>query len=164
MSILIATAGAGRCFGWQPLAKVSMMIMRPPQQRHGRGSTRGPSAAAVSNVSACFGRDGTASNSRALAMLAPPALGACEPENAVRSTRRWRAADSNHRSRLLLNARAVLSGGLTHCGLSQHPSKSEPRFAVLLLPDRTPTPLAGSALVLVVHQKLKPSHPNVGRY
>ena len=50
MSILIAAAGAGRCFGWQPLAKVSMMIMRPPQQRHGRGSTRGPSAAAVSNV------------------------------------------------------------------------------------------------------------------
>ena len=70
MSILIAAAGAGRCFGWQPLAKVSMMIMRPPQQRHGRGSTRGPSAAAVSNVSAGFERDGTASNSRARAMLA----------------------------------------------------------------------------------------------
>ena len=31
---------------------VNRMIMRPPQQRHGRGSTRGPSAAAVSNVSA----------------------------------------------------------------------------------------------------------------
>jgi hypothetical protein len=32
VSILIAAvAGAGRCFGWQP-AKVSMMIMRPPQQ------------------------------------------------------------------------------------------------------------------------------------
>src|SRR6266478_7832628 len=71
VSILIAAvAGAGRCFGWQPLAKVSMMIMRPPQQRHGRGSTRGPAAAAVSNVSACFERDGTASNSRARAMLA----------------------------------------------------------------------------------------------
>ena len=28
-----------------------------------------------------------------------PALGACEPENAVRSTRRWREPDSNHRSR-----------------------------------------------------------------
>ena len=49
--MLIAAAGAGRCFGWPPLAKVSMMIMRPPQQRHGRGSTRGPSGAAVSNVS-----------------------------------------------------------------------------------------------------------------
>src|SRR6516162_3861650 len=69
VSILIAAAGAGRCFGWQPLAKVSMMIMRPPQQRHGRGSTRGPSAAAVSNVLAGFERDGTASNSRARAML-----------------------------------------------------------------------------------------------
>jgi hypothetical protein len=33
--------GAGRCFDWQPAAKVSMMIMRPPQQRQGRGSTRG---------------------------------------------------------------------------------------------------------------------------
>jgi len=30
---------------------------------------------------------------------APPALGACEPENAVRSTRRWREMDSNDRFR-----------------------------------------------------------------
>ena len=34
----------GRCFGSQPRAKVSMMIMRPPQQGHGRGSMRGWSA------------------------------------------------------------------------------------------------------------------------
>jgi hypothetical protein len=39
--------GAGRWFGWQPAAKVSMMIMRP-QQRQGRGSTRGSSVAAGS--------------------------------------------------------------------------------------------------------------------
>ena len=33
VSILIAAgAGVGRCFGSQPRAKVSMMIMRPPQQ------------------------------------------------------------------------------------------------------------------------------------
>jgi hypothetical protein len=65
VSILIAAAaGAGRCFGWQPLAKVSMKIMRPPQQRHGRGSTRGLAAAAVSEVWACFEQDGAASNSR----------------------------------------------------------------------------------------------------
>ena len=57
--------GAGRCLGWQPAAKVSMMIMRPPQQRHGRGNTRGLSAAAV--VSACFEQDGTFSSSRARA-------------------------------------------------------------------------------------------------
>ena len=57
-----APAGAWRCFGWQPPAKVSMMIMRPPQKRHGRGSTRGSSAAAVWDVSACFEREGTASN------------------------------------------------------------------------------------------------------
>jgi hypothetical protein len=46
--------GAGRCFGRPPAAKVSMMIMRPPQQRQGRGSTRGLSVAAVVDVSAGF--------------------------------------------------------------------------------------------------------------
>src|SRR4029077_4755300 len=71
VSILIAAiAGAGRCFGWPPPAKVPTVIMRPPQQRHGRGNTRGSSAAAVADVSGCFARDGTASNSRARAMLA----------------------------------------------------------------------------------------------
>ena len=44
----------GRCLGWQPRAKVSMMIMRPPQQGHGRGSTRGSSSAAASGVSGSF--------------------------------------------------------------------------------------------------------------
>ena len=63
-------AGAGRCCGWQPAAKVSMMIMRPPQQRHGRGNTRGSSAAVVSDVSGFLEPDGTPSNSRARAMLA----------------------------------------------------------------------------------------------
>jgi hypothetical protein len=38
---IAAVADAGWCLGWQPRAKVSMMIMRPPQQRHGRGNTRG---------------------------------------------------------------------------------------------------------------------------
>ena len=58
----------GRCFGSQPRAKVSMMIMRPPQHGHGRGSTRGSSIAAV-GASGCSGRDGTASSLRACAML-----------------------------------------------------------------------------------------------
>ena len=71
VSILIAAgAGVGRCFGSQPRAKVSMMIMRPPQQGHGRGSTRGSSSAAAPHVSGCSERDGTASNLRACAMLA----------------------------------------------------------------------------------------------
>ena len=36
VSILTAAGtGVGRCFGSQPLAKVSMMTMRPPQQGHG---------------------------------------------------------------------------------------------------------------------------------
>ena len=65
MSILIAAvAGAGWCLGWQPRAKVSMMIMRPPQQRQGRGSTRGSLAAAVADVSAGLERDGTATLSK----------------------------------------------------------------------------------------------------
>src|SRR5260370_27364507 len=67
---IAAVADAGWCLGWQPRAKVSMMIMRPPQQRHGRDNPRGSSAAAVADVSGCFARDGTASNSRARAMLA----------------------------------------------------------------------------------------------
>src|ERR1700756_2006346 len=71
VSILIAAGGGPRRrFGWQPLAKVSMTIMRPPQQRHGRGRTWGSSAAAVWEVLACLARDGTASNSRARAILA----------------------------------------------------------------------------------------------
>ena len=71
MSILIvAGAGVGRCLGSQLGAKVSMMIMRPPQHGHGRGSTRGSSAAEVSGVSGCFGVAGTASSWRARAMLA----------------------------------------------------------------------------------------------
>ena len=61
-------ARAGRCFGWQPAAKVSMMIMRPPQQRQGRGSMSGSSEAVASEVSAGFERDGTPSNSRARAI------------------------------------------------------------------------------------------------
>src|SRR5882724_1970966 len=46
VSILIAAGGAGRYFGSQPRAKVSMMIMRLPQHGHGRGSARGCSSAA----------------------------------------------------------------------------------------------------------------------
>jgi hypothetical protein len=47
VSILIAAGGVGRCLGSQPRAKVSMMIVRPPQHGHGRGSTRGSSIAAL---------------------------------------------------------------------------------------------------------------------
>jgi hypothetical protein len=42
VSILITgTVIFGRCFGSQPRAKTSMMIMRPPQHGHGLGSIRG---------------------------------------------------------------------------------------------------------------------------
>ena len=61
----------GRFFGGQPRAKISMMIIRPPQQGHGRDNMRGWSASAVaSGISGCFGRDGTASKSRARVILA----------------------------------------------------------------------------------------------
>ena len=69
--LIVAEAGVGRCLGWQPRAKVSMMNMRPPQQGHGRGSMRGSSAAGVSVVSGGSGLTGTASSSRARAMLSP---------------------------------------------------------------------------------------------
>src|SRR5712691_5300351 len=68
VSILIAAAVA-RYFGSQPRAKVSMTIMRPPQQGHGRGSTRGSSIAAL-GVSGSFGQGGTASRLRVCAMFA----------------------------------------------------------------------------------------------
>jgi hypothetical protein len=87
VSILIAAAArVGQCFGSHPRAKVSMMNMRPPQQGHGRGSMRGSSAAGASGVSGRSERAGTASNSRAWAMLAarlPLASarsGGCDPE------------------------------------------------------------------------------------
>jgi hypothetical protein len=51
VSIPIAAGeGVGRWFGSQPGAKVSMMIMRPPQHGHGRGSTGGWSSAPASDV------------------------------------------------------------------------------------------------------------------
>jgi len=69
VSILIAAgAGVGRCFGWHPRAKVSMMIMRPPQHGHGRGSTDGSPGSAALAVLGSF--SGTASSSRACAMFA----------------------------------------------------------------------------------------------
>jgi hypothetical protein len=66
VSILIAAStGVGRCIGSQPRAKVSMIIMRPPQQGCGRASMRGSSSSAAADLSGCSERDGTASNSRA---------------------------------------------------------------------------------------------------
>jgi hypothetical protein len=63
-------AGVGVCLGSHPRAKVSMMIMRPPQQGHGHGSTRCSSVAVGSDGWGSFEGDGVASNSRARAMLA----------------------------------------------------------------------------------------------
>jgi hypothetical protein len=45
--------GAGDEVGWVPAAKVSMMIMRPPQRGHGHGKTR-ESAALIFASSAWF--------------------------------------------------------------------------------------------------------------
>ena len=71
VSILIAAGtGVGRCFGSEPRAKVSMMNMRPPQQGHGLGSTRGWSIAAAVEISGGWEGGGAASRLRARAMLA----------------------------------------------------------------------------------------------
>jgi hypothetical protein len=44
--LIIAGIGLARLLGAQPGSKISMTIIRPPQQGQGRGSTRGWSGAA----------------------------------------------------------------------------------------------------------------------
>ena len=41
---MMAAVGEGRCLGVEPASNTSMTCMRPPQQGHGVGSTRGSSA------------------------------------------------------------------------------------------------------------------------
>jgi hypothetical protein len=38
---MLIAEGVGSCEGWQPRAKISMTIMRPPQHGQGRGGTHG---------------------------------------------------------------------------------------------------------------------------
>ena len=80
-----AVAGAGRCFGWQPAAKVSTMIMQPPPHRQGHGSMRGWPAAAASGVSGCFEQEGPPSSWRARAILAARLPLANNPADAVQA-------------------------------------------------------------------------------
>src|SRR5215510_1915873 len=49
---MAASCEVGRCCGWQPASKVSMMIMRPPQHGHGVASV---SEAAGSSIVRCQG-------------------------------------------------------------------------------------------------------------
>src|ERR1700722_4492876 len=69
VSILIAAGGAAGRRGVAPRRKVSMMIMRPPQQGQGCGSVFG----SLPSVAACWspwrGRGGMARSSRARAIL-----------------------------------------------------------------------------------------------
>jgi hypothetical protein len=75
-SILIVTGvGVGRYFGSQRRSKVSMMIMRPPQQGHGRGRMCCSSVAVALGVSGSLERDGAASNWRAHAQRSQPVYG-----------------------------------------------------------------------------------------
>jgi hypothetical protein len=70
VSILIACGtGEGRCFGCCPRKKVSMMIMRPPQQGQGCSGSFGSSGGALPALMASIGMSGTASNSRARAIF-----------------------------------------------------------------------------------------------
>jgi len=70
VSILIAGGtGVGRCFGCCPRKKVSMMIMRPPQQGQGCSGSFGSSGGALPALMASIGMSGTASNSRARAIF-----------------------------------------------------------------------------------------------
>src|SRR5712692_8205671 len=70
VSILIVVIGAvGRCRGAEPRSKVSMMIMRPPQQGQGCCGVCGSSTLVLAALMASIGSIGTASSSRARAML-----------------------------------------------------------------------------------------------
>ena len=63
----IPIGAVGRVRGWQPGAKVSMTIIRPPQQGHALQSSSASSPSAVSSSSA--GVSGTPSSLRARAMF-----------------------------------------------------------------------------------------------
>jgi hypothetical protein len=70
VSILIAAMGAvGRYCGEQPRAKISMMIMRPPQQGQGCFGVCGSLASVLAALMASIGSIGIASSSRARAMF-----------------------------------------------------------------------------------------------
>ena len=71
--LMAAVAVVGRCCGWQPGAKVSMTIMRPPQQGHCWTCSVATSSSASGSVA------GTASNSRALATISALAVPASRP-------------------------------------------------------------------------------------
>jgi hypothetical protein len=67
--LIVAGAGVGRCLGWHPRSKVSMMIMRPPQRGHGCSGVVGSSGLVAVALMASIGSSGTASIWRARAML-----------------------------------------------------------------------------------------------
>src|SRR5216683_975290 len=70
VSILIVVIGAvGRCRGAEPRSKVSMMIMRPPQQGHGRARVGGSLPSLAPASAGWHWSFGSASSSRARAML-----------------------------------------------------------------------------------------------
>jgi hypothetical protein len=68
--LIIGGIGLVRFFGAQPGSKISMTIIRPPQQGQGRGSTRSSSGAVELVGSDGLAGAGMASNLRARAMLA----------------------------------------------------------------------------------------------
>src|SRR5258707_14710208 len=70
VSILIAGGtGVGRGFGCCPRKKVSMMIMRLPQEGKGWCGCLGSSGVALAALMASIAMSGTASNSRARAIF-----------------------------------------------------------------------------------------------
>ena len=61
--------GEGRCFGYCPRKKVSMMRMRLPQQGQGRSGAFGSSGLALTALMASIGMSGAASSSRMRAIF-----------------------------------------------------------------------------------------------
>jgi hypothetical protein len=68
--LIIGGIGFARFLGAQPGSKISMTIIRPPQQGQGRGSPRSSSGAVELEGSDRLAWAGMASNLRARAMLA----------------------------------------------------------------------------------------------
>jgi len=67
--LIVCGAEEGRCLGCCPGKKVSMMIMRPPQQGQGCSGAFGSSGLALAALMVSMGISATASKSRARAIF-----------------------------------------------------------------------------------------------
>ena len=89
VSILISV---GRQLGWQPGAKVSIMIMRAPQHGHGQGRTRSVSGATSGCCCGSAAGGATSRSARAVAMLTARGKEPVVADDAKSALRRYHIA------------------------------------------------------------------------